>query len=60
MTLDHDHTWSPLKALEAQVQKEDWYRWARREDAPFKPIPDTAYKPWSLPTLYAVYSKIAL
>jgi hypothetical protein len=58
--LTHDHTWTPRKALEEQVAKEDLLAWAKREDAPFKTIPDKVTKPWSLPTLYAVYSKIAL
>jgi hypothetical protein len=57
--LTHDRTWTPRKALEEQVAKEDLLAWARKEDAPFEPIPDTVTKPWSLPTLYAVYSKIA-
>jgi hypothetical protein len=58
--LTHDRTWTPRKALEEQVAKEDLRAWALKEDAPFKAVPDTVSKPWSLPTLYAVFSFIAL
>lgn len=37
--LTYDRTWSPRKALEEQVAKEDLLAWALKEDAPLKPIP---------------------
>ncbi|WP_157043501.1 hypothetical protein [Nitrobacter hamburgensis] len=37
--LDHDRTWTPRKALEEQVAKEDLRAWALKEDAPFHAIP---------------------
>lgn len=60
MDLDHDHTWTPLSALEAQVAKEDMWNWAKQEVEPPKVIPDVATPKWELPTLYAVYSYIRL
>jgi hypothetical protein len=51
--------WSFALALKERVEKEAALAWALKEDAPFEPIPDTVTKPWSLPTLYSVFSKIA-
>jgi hypothetical protein len=56
--LTHDHTWSPLKALEAQVQKEDWYRWANKEDAPFKVVPPVKVEKWPAAPLHVLKSQL--
>lgn len=58
MSLHHDRTWSPRRALEEQVAKEDVLAWARREDAPFKPIPPMKAEKWPDAPLHVLKSQL--
>ena len=56
--LTHDHTWSPRKALEEQVAKEDLLTWALKEDAPFKAVPPTKAERWPVAPLRFLKSQL--
>jgi hypothetical protein len=56
--LTHDHTWTPRKALEEQVAKEDLRAWALKEDAPFKAIPPTKAERWPAAPLHVLKSQL--
>lgn len=56
--LTQDRTWSPRKALEEQVAKEDLLAWALREDAPFKAIPPMKAERWPAAPLHVLRSQL--
>lgn len=56
--LTHDRTWSPRRALEEQVAKEDLLSWARRDDAPFKTIPPMKAERWPAAPLHVLKSQL--
>jgi hypothetical protein len=56
--LTHDHTWSPRRALEEQVAKEDLLAWALRDDAPVKPVPPLKAERWPAAPLHVLKSQL--
>lgn len=57
-SLTHDRTWSPRRALEEQVAKEDLLAWALKDDAPFKAIPPLKVERWPAAPLHVLKSQL--